>query len=323
MTDSILKLRDLSVSYMTPQGRIKALRKVNLSVPRGKIVGIVGESGCGKSTLLAATMGLLERNAEVDGGVIEFEGRDLLTLSSSEVRNLRGDRISIIFQDPMTTLNPVLSVGSQMTDVQFRQKTSRAQKIERSIEMLRRVGISDAKRRINDYPHQFSGGMCQRISIAMALQSEPTLLIADEPTTALDATLEVQILDRLRELQADINCTILFVSHHLGVIAKICDEVNVMYAGEVVEHGSVRDIFHHPAHPYTKMLLECDPARIKTRTAHLPTIPGDLPSLVELPEGCIFKDRCHWAFEPCGTAAPSLKLVNRDHLASCYLVGEH
>ncbi len=320
MTDNVLEVRDLSVSYATPRGQVRALRDVDLRIPDGSIVGIVGESGCGKSTLLAAIIGLLDHNAEVDAGEILFEGRDLLRLAAREVRALRGDRISMVFQDPMTTLNPVLSIGTQMTDYMHHGTLSGAEKRRRAADMLKQVGIPDAERRLDDYPHQFSGGMCQRISIAMALQSRPNLLIADEPTTALDATLEVQILHQLKDLQAQIGCSILFVSHHLGVISEICDEVNVMYAGEVVEHGSVRDIFHNARHPYTQRLLECDPARIRERSENLPTIPGEVPGLLDIAPGCIFKERCDQAFSRCDVETPARHLAGNGHHVACHLL---
>jgi oligopeptide/dipeptide ABC transporter ATP-binding protein len=322
VTGKLLEVRDLSVSYQTPRGSVRALRHLDLEVAEGEIVGIVGESGCGKSTLLAAIIGLLDANATVETGSIDFEGRNLLTLPPREVRLLRGDRISMIFQDPMTTLNPVLSIGRQMTGVQFRQKVSLAEKRKRAAAMLQRVGISDAARRLEQYPHHFSGGMCQRVSIAMALQSEPKLLIADEPTTALDATTEIQILHRLRELQQSFHCAILFVSHNLGVVSALCDRVNVMYAGEVVERGSMRDVFHDPRHPYSQKLLECDPARIKHSGEALPTIPGDLPDLAELPAGCIFAERCPAVFAPCRGVRPPHHAAGEGHTASCHLLAE-
>ena len=321
-SENVLEVRDLTVGYRTPRGRVRALRDVNLDIPRGKVVGIVGESGCGKSTLLGAIIGLLDANAEVESGSIRFDGRDLLRLPEKDMRALRGDRISMIFQDPMTTLNPVLSIGSQMTDIQYRSKAGTAEKRKRAAAMLERVGIPDAANRLANFPHQFSGGMRQRIAIAMALQSEPDLLIADEPTTALDATLEVQILHRLRELQQSLQCSILFISHHLGVIAELCDEVSVMYAGEVVEQGSVRDIFHNARHPYARKLLECDPARIAEKTANLPTIPGDIPDLVALPEGCIFQARCEQATARCASEVPARHRVGPGHSAACHLLAE-
>ena len=321
-SENVLEVRDLTVGYRTPRGRVRALRNVNLDIPRGKVVGIVGESGCGKSTLLGAIIGLLDANAEVESGSIRFDGRDLLRLPEKDMRALRGDRVSMIFQDPMTTLNPVLSIGTQMTDIQYRSKAGAADKRKRSAAMLERVGISDAANRLANFPHQFSGGMRQRIAIAMALQSEPDLLIADEPTTALDATLEVQILHRLRELQQSLQCSILFISHHLGVIAELCDEVSVMYAGEVVEQGSVRDIFHNAQHPYARKLLECDPARIAEKTANLPTIPGDIPDLVALPAGCIFRARCEQARARCASEVPARHRVGPGHSAACHLLAE-
>jgi len=318
----VLEVRGLSVAFRTPRGRVKALRAVDLEVPAGRIVGVVGESGCGKSTLIAAIMRLLAANAEVTAGEIVFEGRDLLTLSEREMRDLRGQRLALVSQDPMTAHNPVLTIGRQMIDIQYRSRLSRAQKRRRAADMLRRVGIPDPESRLDAYPFQFSGGMRQRIAIAMALMAEPALLIADEPTTALDATLEVQIIEELKALQREIHCSILFISHHLGVIAELCDEVAVMYAGEVVEEGTVRDIFHRARHPYTQKLLECDPARIREPTRQLPTIPGELPDLVDLPQGCVFKDRCPERHEPCEQAPPALMPVAGRQLAACYLIGD-
>ena len=299
MSAPSLEIRDLSIDFRTPRGRMHAVRNASFSVPEGRIVGLVGESGCGKSTVGSSSMRLLSDNAEIVSGSIMFEGREMASLSEGELRNLRGQRLSMIFQDPMTSLNPVLKIGRQMMDAQDRSGRSRREKRERSRQMLERVGIPDAESRLDSYPHEFSGGMRQRISIAMALQSEPSLLIADEPTTALDATLEVQIIDLLQELQEEFDCAILFISHHLGVIAELCNDVVVMYAGEVAETGTVRDIFKRPSHPYTRKLLECDPARIGEPSRDLPTIPGDLPDLVNVPQGCIFADRCPYVFDRC------------------------
>jgi len=318
MSSPLLDIRDLTVSYATGKGRLQALRHVSLSVPEGRIVGIVGESGCGKSTLISSIMRLLAPNARVDNGVIEFRDRDLLGLSPEEMRALRGSEISMVFQDPMTSLNPVLTIGRQMADVQHRNKTGRADKSSRSVMMLERVGIPDPASQLQRYPHQLSGGMRQRVAIAMALMTEPSLLIADEITTALDATLEVQIIHRLKELQHDFGCSILFVSHHLGVIAELCDEVIVMYAGEVCESGPTRDVFHNPRHPYTQKLLECDPARIPQRTRQLPVIEGTLPDLVELPDGCIFRDRCKRSMARCAEDRPALS--GEHHRAACHLL---
>ena len=317
--DPLLRIRDLSVDYRTRRGVLHALRRVNMDVPRGGIVGLVGESGCGKSTLISAIVRLLPSNAEVSQGTVEFDGRDLLRLSEAEMRILRGRDISMIFQNPMETHNPVLSIGRQMIDIQYRDRITSAEKRRRAVAMLDRVGIPDPRTRMNSFAHELSGGMRQRIAIAMALMVEPKLLIADEPTTALDATLEVQIIHRLRELQESLHCAILFISHHLGVIAELCDHVVVMYAGEVVEEGSVRGIFHHARHPYTRKLLECDPGRIAGQSRNLPTIPGEIPDLIDLPQGCIFRNRCPAAFERCGNERPVWTGVADGHFSLCHL----
>jgi peptide/nickel transport system ATP-binding protein len=320
--DNVLEVEGLNVEFSTERGALKALRNVDLIIPRGSIVGVVGESGCGKSTMINSIIGLLATNAKVTSGSINFEGSDLLKKTERQLRDIRGDHISMVFQDPMTALNPVLSIGTQMIDIQYRDNISKQQKRQRSIDMLTKVGIPDPESRLENYPHQFSGGMRQRIAIAMALQAEPSLLIADEPTTALDATLEVQIIHRLRDLQQSMGCSILFISHHLGVIAELCDAVVVMYGGEVVERGSVRDVFHRPSHPYTKKLLECDPARIAEATRHLPTIPGEIPDLAELPTGCIFTERCDDSFDTCTKTTPVDHEVASGHIARCHLCGE-
>ena len=318
MSQPVLNILDLSVSYNTDRGPLRALRHVNLAIPEGKIVGIVGESGCGKSTLISAIVRLLAPNAEIDQGSIQFKGNDLLKMEAGSMRALRGEQISMVFQDPMTSLNPVLTIGRQMVDVQYRRSDNSKEKRRRAIEMLGRVGMADSTQQMKRYPHQLSGGMRQRVAIAMALMMEPSLLIADEPTTALDATLEVQIIHRLRELQRDFECSILFISHHLGLVAELCDEVAVMYAGEVVEHGSTRAVFQQPLHPYTQKLLACDPARIEQKARQLPIIAGSLPDLVKLPAGCIFKSRCHRAFDRCAVDRPELSA--NVHPAACHLV---
>jgi len=321
--DSVLSLRNLTVDFDTPRGMVHALRDVSMDVPRGKVVGIVGESGCGKSTLIGAAMGLLANNAVVRGGRALFEGTDVLTMSATDLRAIRGRRIAMVFQDPMTSLNPVLSIAQLMTDIQYRDRaTSAEQKRARAIDMLRQVGIPDPEQRIDHYPFQFSGGMRQRIAIAMALLMNPSLLIADEPTTALDVTLEAQIIALLRELHGKFHTSILFVSHNLGLIAELCDEVVVMYAGEVVEQGPVRALFHDARHPYTRALLECDPARIAQSTRQLPTIPGEVPNLIHLPAGCVFRPRCSKAFDPCGRNAPNPRPVAEGHATRCYLLGD-
>lgn len=319
-SESLLEVRELAVEFRTARGVVRALRHVDLSVPRNKVVGIVGESGCGKSTLINTVLRLLAPNATVAGGSVHFQGDDVLAMSEDELNRMRGQLVSMVFQDPMTALNPVISIGRQMTDILYRESRPMAQKRERAAEMLRLVGIPDPAHRLDDYPHQFSGGMRQRICIAMALMMNPALLIADEPTTALDVTLEAQVIHLIRELRKRFECSILFVSHNLGLIAELCDEVVVMYAGEVVEQGEVRDLFHDARHPYTRMLLECDPARIREVRPELPTIPGTVPDLIELPAGCIFSPRCPESFEDCTRSAPATYAVHARHSARCFLM---
>ncbi|UWQ35469.1 ABC transporter ATP-binding protein (plasmid) [Leisingera sp. M527] len=319
MSDTLLEIDRLSVDYETARGDLKALRDISFDVRKGEIVGIVGESGCGKSTLISSILRLTAPNTRFRQGEVRFKGDDLLQLPERRMRDLRGADISIVFQDPMQTHNPVLSIGQQMLDIQHRSKASKAEKRERAAKMLGAVGIPDPEARLEQFPHEFSGGMRQRIAIAMALMSEPDLLIADEPTTALDATLEVQIIERLQELQKEFDCAILFISHHLGVIAELCDRVVVMYAGAVIESGDVREIFHDPKHPYTRRLIDCDPGHIKERARVLPTIPGEVPDLANLPGGCIFRDRCEQAMARCATDVPPLAQLKEGHHAACWL----
>jgi peptide/nickel transport system ATP-binding protein len=318
MRGTLLEIENLSVDFRTAAGRVHALRDVSLSVKGGEIVGIVGESGSGKSTLANAVIGLLAANGEVTGGRIGFKDTDLLAMSKDALRRLRGDRLTAVFQDPMTALNPVLSIGTQMAEIQYRSGLSPAEKRRQSIAMLEKVRIPDPEQRLRQYPHQLSGGMRQRVCIGMALMPGPDLLIADEPTTALDATLEVQVIHLLKALQADVGCSIVFVSHHLGAVAELCDSVAIMYAGEVVEYGRVRQIFHNPRHPYTRKLIECDPGRIAGPTRNLPTIPGEVPSLIEVPRGCIFRDRCPDRIERCFTERPAIHALESEHLAACH-----
>ena len=320
MSENVLRIRDLSVNYQTDRGVLEAIRHVNLDIPKGSIVGVVGESGCGKSTLITSIIRQLDDNADIPNGSIEFEKQDLLKLSLDKMREISGTKLSIVFQDPMSTLNPVLSIGRQMIDIQYRDKISKKRKKQRSIDMLTKVGIPDPRNQLNQYPYELSGGMQQRVSIAMALQAGPSLLIADEPTTALDTTLEVQILKLLKELQEEMGCSILFVSHHLGVIAELCDHVVVMYAGEIVEQGSTYEIFNNPAHPYTVKLLECDPASISKKQNLLPTIPGEIPDLINLSGGCIFKNRCDQSIERCDKVTPILNKFDTHHFVSCHLI---
>lgn len=316
----VLSVKNLSIDFLTPSGPVHALREVNLSVSQNRIVGIVGESGSGKSTVASAVMRLLANNADVRTGEIEFEGRDILAMSESELRTVRGEEIAMVFQDPMTAQTPVLSIGQQMIDIQYRRSLSIKEKRQKAIDMLTRVGIPDPSDRMDQYPHQLSGGMRQRISIAMSLMMSPKLLIADEPTTALDVTLEAQIIHLFRELRKSFDGSIIVVSHNLGLIAELCDEVVVMYAGEVVERATVDDIFHRAAHPYTQALLHCDPARLDELTEKLPTITGDVPDLQGIPAGCIFASRCDQKLQRCTSKRPPLVTITESHDVRCHLL---
>ncbi len=306
--DDALQVIDLEIKYRTRQATLTALRNVSFTVGRGQIVGLVGESGCGKSTIASAIMRLLPPNGEISAGELLFKGTDLRKMDEEEMRQVRGREISMIFQDPMTSLNPVFSIEQQMVDAILahppRGETfNRKQARERAVFMLDRVGIPDAAQRIQNFPHQFSGGMRQRIMIALALQSNPTLLIADEPTSALDVTLEAQITDLIRELRDELHTSILYITHDLGVIAQLCDQVVVLYAGSVVETGDVSHVFKSPLHPYTQALLRSHPSH-QTRAIRLATIRGRVPSLKDLPEGCKFAPRCDLAQAVCFTQEP-------------------
>ena len=321
MSESVADIKDLSIRFDTQQGPVYPLRNVSIDVPRGQIVGIVGESGSGKSTLALALMRLLPGNATITSGEIQLLGNDLLKLPAEEMRALRGTRIAMIFQDPMTSLNPVRSIGQQMLDIQYRNKASRADKLAKAADALKRVGIPDAREQLARYPAEFSGGMRQRICIAMSLLQKPELLIADEITTALDVTLEAQVLHLLRELRTELNGSILFISHNLGAVAEVCDSVVVLYAGEVVEQGPVFEIFDRPQHPYTRALVECDPARIENITRELPVIPGDVPNLRSIPQSCIFSPRCVEVMDVCRRERPPPTAIGKGHSARCHLIG--
>lgn len=317
----ILDIRNLNLEFSTPRGRISAIRDVSIRIPENKIVGIVGESGSGKSTVVSAAMRLLANNALIPSGEVLFEGEDILKAGPKRLQELRGQKISMVFQDPMTSQNPVISIGQQMTDVLYRRRDlSYASKRDKVISMLRKVGISDPEIRFEQYPHEFSGGMRQRVSIAMALLVNPRLLIADEPTTALDVTMEAQIVHLIRKMKAEFEGSVVFVSHNLGLIAELCDEVVVMFAGEVVERGTVHDIFERAKHPYTRKLLECDPALLNRRTRQLPTIPGSVPDLRTRPDGCVFAERCPVARPDCRIHHPKEIHTGEDHFARCLLL---
>jgi oligopeptide/dipeptide ABC transporter ATP-binding protein len=294
MTGPVLEIEDLHVAY---PGGVRALRGVSLVVARGEVLGIVGESGCGKSTLAAAIPNLLPPGARVTGGAVRVEGQDVLRLPPAAQRGLRGRRVAMVFQDPMTAFNPVLKIGAQLAD--FTRESAAA-----IAAMLDRVGIPDPGACLARYPHELSGGMRQRVAIAAALLVRPAVLVADEPTTALDVTMEAQILHLLRGLRDEVEGAIVIVTHHLGVVAELCDRVAVVYAGEVVEDGPVEAIFHDPRHPYTRALLACDPAVTVPREGRLPTIGGRPPDLAALSPGCAFAPRCGQVRPTCAAPVP-------------------
>ncbi len=299
--ETVLRVENLTVQLPTPGGLLTAVQDVNLTVHAGETLCIVGESGCGKSMSSLAIMGLLPRAARIPSGQVSFHGQDLLKLDQRAMSDLRGDRIAMIFQEPMTSLNPVFTIGDQLGETLRRhRKVTRKQAEARAIELLELVGISGAAQRLRQYPHQLSGGLRQRVMIAMALMCEPELLIADEPTTALDVTIQAQILGLLQKIQKELGTAIMLITHDLGVVARIAERVAVMYAGQVVESGPVEQIFDDPQHPYTQGLLRCIPVPGKTkRGTHLGTIRGMVPNLVGDLTGCRFYERCDFAHEAC------------------------
>jgi len=317
-TTPLLEVRDLRVSFRTESGVVHAVDGLSFSIALGEVLGIVGESGSGKTVSMLTVMRLIrDPNAIVEGEVL-YRGRDLMQLSQKEMREVRGSEIAMIFQDPLTALTPVYTVGWQIEEqLRAHQSLTRRQAHARAGELMSEVGIPNAAQRIDDYPHQFSGGMRQRVMIAMALSCNPSILIADEPTTALDVTIQAEILDLLREMKAAFHLSLLLITHDLGVIAETADRVAVMYAGRIVETGPVRDIFRHPAHPYTRGLLASMPGGAPGR--RLRAIEGSVPLLGALPPGCAFNPRCPDRFEPCTATAPPDYAVGETQTAKCYL----
>lgn len=319
--DNILQIQDLAISFQTYRGTVNAVRKVSFSVSKGETLGIVGESGCGKSVTAHAIMGLLPKeNSKITQGQIFWHNQNLTMFSEQEWAKLRGNKIAMIFQDPMTSLNPVLKIGTQLKEVLFlHKKMSDSQATKRAIELLDLVGIPFAQKRLNDYPHEFSGGMRQRVMIAMALACEPELLIADEPTTALDVTVQAQILDLLTELKNKLNMAIIIISHDLGVIANICDKVAVMYAGQIVEKASVEELFYHAHHPYTQGLLKSLPHLNLDKAKTLYVIDGQPPDLKAKLDFCPFANRCPHTMKICIQAMPEETILNENHSLKCWL----
>jgi len=316
---AVLEVSDLKTTFSTPEGEVKAVSGVGFAINRGETLGVVGESGSGKSQIFMSIMGLLARNGRAAGSV-KFHGQEILNLPVEKLNQVRGAKMSMIFQDPMTSLNPYLSVRKQMTEVLVQHKgMTEAQAAQQAIDLLERVQIPSAKQRLNLYPHEFSGGMRQRVMIAMSLLCGPELLIADEPTTALDVTVQAQILELLVELQRDVGMAVALITHDLGVIARAADRVMVMYAGNIVEAGAVRDLFKGPQHPYTQGLLESMPRLNETEATRLQTIGGQPPNLQNLPSGCAFRDRCRYAFERCVTERPMLAEFAAGRSKACHL----
>jgi oligopeptide/dipeptide ABC transporter ATP-binding protein len=315
---ALLDVRDLRTSFFTPQGEARAVDGISFSVDAGRTLGIVGESGCGKTMTALSILRLTPPSGRIVGGEIRFDGRNLLTLNEKEMRHVRGNAIAMIFQEPMSSLNPVFTVGNQVAEaVRLHQGLGRHAARAKAIEMLKLVDISEAERRVDEYPHQLSGGMRQRVMIAMALSCHPRLLIADEPTTALDVTIQAQILDLLAGLQQRFGMALILVTHDLGVVAERADEVAIMYAGRIVERAAVRDIFARPLHPYARGLLRSIPKIGAAKTHRLEAIPGLVPDLLHLPAGCHFRDRCPSAIERCADVDPSLEEIQPGHWAAC------
>jgi peptide/nickel transport system ATP-binding protein len=321
VSSTILDIKDLCVSFQTEDGELNVLDHISLSIEKGKTLGLVGESGCGKSVTSMSIMRLLPQpSGRIKSGQIIYGDTDLTTVSSKELRSIRGNRIAMIFQEPMTALNPVKTIGSQLLEVfkLHRNELSRQQVYDSAIEMLEKVGIPEAATRMNEHPHQLSGGMRQRVVIAMALACQPDILIADEPTTALDVTIQAQILELMKSLQSELGMAMLFITHDLGVIAEVCDDVAVMYAGRIVEQTSVLNLFNNPKHPYSKGLLDSIPRITDKNKDRLNTIEGQVPSLKEMPEGCRFQNRCQHTDPSCLEQTSSLSKVDDNHLVNCH-----
>ncbi len=325
MNESILSVKNLSAGFKTDMGELRAVDNISFDLPRGETLGIVGESGCGKSVTALSIMRLLPVPAgQYYGGEILFQNEDILRMNSRELQNLRGNRIAMIFQEPMTALNPVVKIGSQLAEVLWLHRTDLDKKsiYHETVELIKKVGIPEPEQRLREYPHQLSGGMRQRVMIAMALACKPHILIADEPTTALDVTIQAQILELIKELQSETGMSVIFITHDMGVIAQLCDRVLVMYAGKIVERGRVKNVFKNPAHPYTKGLLSSIPGFNMKRKSRLPVIKGMVPPVQDYPENCRFEKRCPLAFHKClEKQSPPAIPIEEDHVVSCYKYG--
>jgi oligopeptide/dipeptide ABC transporter ATP-binding protein len=314
----LLEIKDLSTHFFTRSGVIKAVSGLNLTLQRGRVLGLVGESGCGKTVTALSILGLVPYPGKIVSGSIFFEGRDLRTLSTDEMRAVRGAKISMIFQEPMTALNPVFTVGNQIAEVlTAHQDISNKQAIDQAVELLRSVGIPAPEKRVHEYPHQLSGGMRQRVMIAIAIACKPSLILADEPTTALDVTIQAHILELLERIQKEMGMAMILVTHDLGLIAERADEVAVMYAGKIVEQAGIVDLFKHPLHPYTRGLMASMPKPGQTGRVRLKTIPGSVPRLEDLPLGCKFSPRCDIKTARC-EVDPDLLEITPGHFVRCW-----
>jgi|HigsolmetaAR204D_1030405.scaffolds.fasta_scaffold00057_12 oligopeptide/dipeptide ABC transporter ATP-binding protein len=316
----LLELRDFKVQFHTPRGKVTAVDGVNMTIRQGEIVGIVGESGSGKSVMSQSIVRLLEPSSSIEyAGAVLLEGRNLLDLPLSKLREIRGNEISVVFQDPLTSLNPVHTIGHQIEEVlRLHQKLSRKEARERAVELLRLTGIPSPETRVHEYPHQLSGGMQQRVMIAIALACQPKLLIADEPTTALDVTIQAQILDLLVQLNETMGMAIMFITHDLGIVADICDSVKVMYLGQIVEEAGTDELFQQPRHPYTRGLLQSIPRLDTDRNAFLHVIQGTVPSLHSVPQGCRFSTRCPYANDHCREKEPPAEALGDGRSVRCW-----
>lgn len=319
MSEPLLQVKNLRTTFFTDAGEVRAVNGVSFNLERGKTLGIVGESGSGKSVTAYSILRILVDPGKVVGGEILFEGKDVLKFSKRQIRSFRGNKISIIFQDPMTSLNPVYTIGNQLTEaIRLHTKRNRSQAFERAVEVLTLVGVNEPEKRIHQYPYELSGGMRQRVMIAMALACEPDILIADEPTTALDVTIQAQILELMQDLQKKLGMAIILITHDLGVIADMCDEIIVMYSGRVCERGTADEIFYNPRHEYTKGLLHSIPSIIGRKERLVP-IAGAPIDLLNLPKGCAFASRCDKAMKVCLTEVPEEISINAEHKAACWV----
>ena len=319
---NLLKVNDLNLEFKTSRGVLKALSGISFDVQRGEVFGIVGETGCGKTVTGLSVLRLLPRSARITHGSVTFDETNLLDLPASEMEHVRGGKVAMIFQDPSSSLNPVFTVGSQiMRVIRLHTDLNKKQAEERASETLTAVGLPDVKRIIGSYPHQLSGGQQQRVMIAMALSCRPQLLIADEPTTALDVTIQAQILKLLRDLQKQFDISVILITHNLGVVAQTCDRLAVLYAGRVAEIGTAQDIFNNPQHPYTRGLMNAIP-KPGSRGKKMAAIPGAVPSNPGMVKGCPFADRCEFSFERCTQEVPSLFDVSDGHQSACFLVNQ-